>query len=256
MDKFIYLTLYAHMKAPAEVKTGQVLNGSQVVGYNGATGNATGDHLHFQVIDYINHDNYIDNFDGYKSPYVWPLNPKVVIDRYGEPSPNDITLDFGVTSAPYSVSWPHQGVDYSGIEDQSYEVDQVFSLAGAKSEVLQTGWHYDFGNYAILGIIGPADKDEEDVMNLRYGTVERIEMIKSGGYLASVEMVDGKFTNQYVQLGSARYKVGAQFTTVMVRTCQKAEEGDNRVRLIIEGPHAGAYIYSRYSGTNKAKVIK
>lgn len=45
-----YETRYAHMSELA-VETGDSLEQSQVVGYVGSTGNSTGPHLHFEVID-------------------------------------------------------------------------------------------------------------------------------------------------------------------------------------------------------------
>lgn len=45
-----YETRYAHMSELA-VETGDSLEQSQVVGYAGSTGNSTGPHLHFEIID-------------------------------------------------------------------------------------------------------------------------------------------------------------------------------------------------------------
>jgi murein DD-endopeptidase MepM/ murein hydrolase activator NlpD len=41
-------TIYAHLSA-LHVKTGDTVEGRQVIGLSGATGNATGPHLHFEI---------------------------------------------------------------------------------------------------------------------------------------------------------------------------------------------------------------
>ena len=47
-----YATLYAHMSRFADgIKPGKKVNQSQVIGYVGATGTATGPHLHYEVIE-------------------------------------------------------------------------------------------------------------------------------------------------------------------------------------------------------------
>jgi murein DD-endopeptidase MepM/ murein hydrolase activator NlpD len=44
-----FLTMYAHLSSTS-VKTGQEVRAGQVIGRQGDTGNATGEHLHFEVI--------------------------------------------------------------------------------------------------------------------------------------------------------------------------------------------------------------
>ena len=43
-----YTTRYAHLSSVA-VSKGQTVSAGQIVGYEGATGNVTGPHLHFEV---------------------------------------------------------------------------------------------------------------------------------------------------------------------------------------------------------------
>lgn len=42
-------TLYAHQNQPPPVSVGQYVSQGQMIGYEGATGNVTGEHLHFEV---------------------------------------------------------------------------------------------------------------------------------------------------------------------------------------------------------------
>ena len=44
-----FLTMYAHLSS-TYVKTGQEVKAGQVIGRQGDTGNATGEHLHFEVV--------------------------------------------------------------------------------------------------------------------------------------------------------------------------------------------------------------
>lgn len=68
-----YQTYYAHLSAFAEDLTaGRVVSRGRVVGLVGATGRATGPHLHFEV----RHDGrYVDPFDDTHQIAVWGLQP-------------------------------------------------------------------------------------------------------------------------------------------------------------------------------------
>jgi murein DD-endopeptidase MepM/ murein hydrolase activator NlpD len=55
-----FYTLYAHLQLPPTLKAGDEVNTETVLGYMGATGNATGKHLHFNVQDLLKGlDNYV-----------------------------------------------------------------------------------------------------------------------------------------------------------------------------------------------------
>lgn len=52
-----YISYYAHMRVPSELKVGDIVQKGQVIGHIGMTGEATGPHVHF----FIEHDNKIMN---------------------------------------------------------------------------------------------------------------------------------------------------------------------------------------------------
>jgi len=69
------VSLYAHLRAPSGLANGLAVATSDVIGYEGATGNATGSHLHLSVykdfFTYINEKNgqlYFNYFDGSINP--------------------------------------------------------------------------------------------------------------------------------------------------------------------------------------------
>jgi len=43
------VTLYSHMTKPSHKSVGQEVQAGEIIGYEGATGNVTGPHLHFSV---------------------------------------------------------------------------------------------------------------------------------------------------------------------------------------------------------------
>ena len=78
-----YCTVYAHARPDLAVAVGQSVAAGQVVGYSGNTGNSTGYHLHFGVLDKT---GTIDPNNGYP---LWtfgrPVNPAPFVT--GKPAP-------------------------------------------------------------------------------------------------------------------------------------------------------------------------
>lgn len=69
------VTVYAHMRAPSGLANGTPVTMSSIIGYEGATGNSTGSHLHLSLyrdfFTYINEKNgqlYFNYFDGSLNP--------------------------------------------------------------------------------------------------------------------------------------------------------------------------------------------
>ena len=70
-----FVSLYAHMRAPTHLSVGTPVDNSVVIGYEGATGNATGSHLHLclyaRYFTYVNPKNgllYFNYIDGTVNP--------------------------------------------------------------------------------------------------------------------------------------------------------------------------------------------
>ena len=69
------VSVYGHLKAPAALANGTQVSAGAIIGYEGATGNSTGSHLHLSVyrdfFTYINEKNgqlYFNYFDGTLNP--------------------------------------------------------------------------------------------------------------------------------------------------------------------------------------------
>lgn len=70
------VTLYAHLRSPTGLGNGTLVSTNSIIGYEGATGNATGSHLHLSVYQdfftYINNKNgqlYFNYFEGTLNPF-------------------------------------------------------------------------------------------------------------------------------------------------------------------------------------------
>jgi murein DD-endopeptidase MepM/ murein hydrolase activator NlpD len=70
------VTLYGHLKSPSGIANNTAVTSNSVIGYEGATGNATGPHLHLSVyrdfFTYINTKNgqlYFNYFEGTLNPF-------------------------------------------------------------------------------------------------------------------------------------------------------------------------------------------
>lgn len=92
-----YCTVYAHARPDLIVGIGQFVTAGQVVGYSGNTGNSTGYHLHFGVLDKT---GTVDPGNGYP---VWtfgrPVNPAPFVTGKPAPALPQPTIDI----APYFV---------------------------------------------------------------------------------------------------------------------------------------------------------
>lgn len=73
LDHGTYTTVYAHARPNLPVKVGQHVNAGDIVGYSGNTGNSSGYHLHFGVMDKT---GAVDPGNGYPTwTYGRPVNP-------------------------------------------------------------------------------------------------------------------------------------------------------------------------------------
>lgn len=99
-----YETVYAHMKSGSRtVSVGQTVSQGQILGYMGSTGNASGQHLHFEL--------HIGTWNSSKSNAVNPLNylgQEVSQDVYG------ITID-DISLSKAQALVPQLQKQYSGI---------------------------------------------------------------------------------------------------------------------------------------------
>lgn len=98
LDHGDYCTVYAHARPDLPVAVGQNVTAGQIVGYSGNTGNSTGYHLHFTLLDKT---GTVDPNNGYP---VWkfgrPVNPWPFVE--GKPAPvlpQPVLIDV----APYFV---------------------------------------------------------------------------------------------------------------------------------------------------------
>jgi len=103
-------TLYAHL-SKIKVKAGQVVNSGEVVGLGGATGHATGTHLHFEV--------------RLKSR---PINPKYLIDFAEEKLVNN-ELVFKTTRLGWAVYPPDTKEYVAQKGDTVFEIAKRFGVS-------------------------------------------------------------------------------------------------------------------------------
>ncbi len=162
--------IYAHLSA-VNVSVGETLNGKKTVGVIGNTGNSNAPHLHFGYL-FAPESNFNVTANEFlpEKPYV--TNPHKIMDGYGKPSPNDITGDWREWYGTYY----HEGIDYSGNIDKSYETKYVNSLPKANSKVKKSGYHNLYGNYVILEILGK--KEEEVKQDYNEFNLQRIGEVK------------------------------------------------------------------------------
>lgn len=116
------MTRYGHMMQLPSVKAGQTVTQGQVVGYVGATGDASGNHLHFEV-----------RLNG-KPVDPWPyINGKAV--------PSD-----GSTTVP-SVPSTAENV---GLLSSAKQVTKLFAILGEPALYIRLGmW---FGGFTLIGL--------------------------------------------------------------------------------------------------------
>ncbi len=71
-----FVSIYGHMSTLAPLKVGTAVKQSQVIGYEGATGNVTGAHLHLSIYkDFFTYVNPKKNDDLYFNYYEGTVNP-------------------------------------------------------------------------------------------------------------------------------------------------------------------------------------
>lgn len=150
--------LIAHLKK-SNVSVRDIINGSKDVAEIGNTGSGSlGMHCHLQV-------QIKDTQPNVSEFYKWNSkteDPSVIIKKYGEWTPNDITLGYKATSSPYSKSSPHAGIDFSGIIDKSYERINIHTPANGQVMVVDKGWNDSFGNYVMFKILGAKPKEKKN----------------------------------------------------------------------------------------------
>ncbi len=114
-----FCTVYAHAQAGLPVSVGQQVDAGQIVGYSGNTGNSSGPHLHFGLLDKT---GMIDTDNGY---------PPSVYGRYVDPEPWVSGLD-----APTQTPPPATGSARIGLH-ASADNGQIASGPGGTAEFVE-----------------------------------------------------------------------------------------------------------------------
>ena len=165
MSKYI---IYGHMKSITSKNVGETFHGAFEFGIIGNSSNySMPTHLHFGAIDKCSFIPTPNDFINVNKPYI--INPQIFIDVYGKPSPNDITGYYKEMYSNEYGDYPHEGIDYSGVIDRSYETSKLKTLPNAKTKLVRKGYHSNYGNYAIFEILGK----KEEVKNM-------FELVKIG----------------------------------------------------------------------------
>lgn len=120
VDGDLLWTLYAHMRTRPAVRTGAEVAIDEYLGPVGETGNARGDHLHWET--WVNER---------------PINPRTFIDRY-----NSILAAYsGGTSGSTNKSEEDEDMRNSGVYYNLDDNTVVYLIFNAGS-----GWYHEFSN--------------------------------------------------------------------------------------------------------------
>ena len=196
-DGLRWVTLYAHMKSCA-VQVGQTVTAGQVIGYVGSTGNATGNHCHFEM--HVNgtlvEPRYFTGYEGSDAAELTQEKAdEILAEAVRNASSDQVTAADGAAALsgvelftlpvapPPQVSGYDPENGHPGIDFAAEEGAEIYAVAGG----IVTAADYDVekGNYVVLDHGGGLETEYQHLKSSLVSAGQSVVQCQVLGYVGS-----------------------------------------------------------------------